>query len=202
MTLAAYTPIILANLALARLGDKRISSFDEKGEAARACKEFYPHAVRSAFEAHEWTCFKRTAQLVQIVTTAPLLRWKYAYAFPPNCIRLGALGEWVDMEPQYQDWDQTADYIAANAGTLYAEYVAGDFSEAQYPAYFAAVVEHQLAIFVSTRIQGTLASREALEKSFNEKTLPNSRSKDSMNQPTRTVTRSFYSEARFGRRVR
>ena len=124
-----------------------------------------------------------------------------ADAFPPNCIRLGALGEWVDMEPQYQDWDQTADYIAANAGTLYAEYVAGDFSEAQIRPISRPWSNISSPSSSPTRIQGTLASREALEKSFNEKTLPNSRSKDSMNQPTRTVTRSFYSEARFGRRV-
>lgn len=199
--MAAYTPTELGNIALAHLGDKRISDIAEKSVAATACRDFYGHATRMAFEAHEWTCFKRTAELNPVTPSTPLLRWLYAYSFPPNFVRFGALGENWELAPQYQDWSQNADFIAANAPALFAEYVASDFSEAQYPAYFANVVGHLLAIQICAKIQGTLAGRAALEDTYERRTLPAARSKDSLNHPTRTATRSFFKEARFGRRT-
>jgi hypothetical protein len=203
MSVAIYDPILISNIGLGYIGDKTIASFTENSEAARQCQRFYPHAVQTSFEAHGWNCFKRTFNLVLLPTPpATLLRWKYAYSYPPNCARVEAYGENLDMEPRYNDVSETADWIAANMNPLFCEFTGTDFAEATWPGYFVQVVGNHLAILVASKLEGTLASRVELEDLLEKKTLPRARSRDSLKIATRTVTRSGWGDRRFGRRIR
>ncbi|MFA5499489.1 MAG: hypothetical protein WC404_00240 [Candidatus Omnitrophota bacterium] len=61
----ATSKIKIANLALVKIGGKRISSFDEDSAFARAVKEVYDDARDDVLAEHMWTFAQKRAVLVQ-----------------------------------------------------------------------------------------------------------------------------------------
>jgi hypothetical protein len=82
------SPVDIANLALAHLGDDAdVASFDPPEGSAQAehCARFYPIARDSLLELHPWT-FATTTQALALVGTAPD-GWLYSYQLPNLCLK-------------------------------------------------------------------------------------------------------------------
>lgn len=80
----------ICNLALSRLGDDAtVASLNPPEGSAQAehCANFYPLALGSLLEMHEWSFATRTQPLAQLAQAAPA-PWIAAYALPGGCIKV------------------------------------------------------------------------------------------------------------------
>ena len=80
----------ICNLALANLGDVAdITSLDPPEGSAQAerCAQFYPLAVSTLLEAHEWGFATKREALVPYSENSRD-DWRFAYAMPARCIRI------------------------------------------------------------------------------------------------------------------
>lgn len=98
----------ICNQALANLGDSAtITSIDppEGSPQAEHCARFYPMALSTLLEAHNWSFSTRRGTLAQV--TNPSSTWDYAYAKPSNCVTMIAI-----LDPAASD-----DYSASIGST-------------------------------------------------------------------------------------
>lgn len=90
-SIISTSEISICNMALSRIKiSQRITSFNDKSEAAVNCGLWYPNCRDSLIKSAPWD-FARTsvALAVDPVTTFP--GWKYAYQFPSNCLQAMAV---------------------------------------------------------------------------------------------------------------
>lgn len=89
----------ICNQALANLGDSAtITSIDPPEGSAQAehCARFYPMALATLLEAHNWSFATRRGTLAQVAN--PSSSWGYAYAKPSNCVSIMAI-----LDPEASD---------------------------------------------------------------------------------------------------
>lgn len=191
----------IANLTLTLLGDRFISSIDDPDDAdAETLRTFYEHARNTVYEAHDWKWAKKVEQL-QLLPTAPLVRYDYAYALPSHYRRLVNIAQYDTMHPQLDEFDIVNRTLTANIGSgLFLEFVASDWSEAVWPAHFVDCVAMKLAELCCMRIVHNAGQKAELARDYQRTTLPYARSIDSQSQPARkSFIRSNWTTMRFGR---
>lgn len=76
----------IANMALSRLGEPRISSIEENSPNAISCRTHYETVRDALLRAHAWNFATTRAQLS--LTDTPAFGWDYAYPLPSDFIRL------------------------------------------------------------------------------------------------------------------
>ena len=85
------SPIDICNLALAHIGDRRISRLDEDAQDSdalvRYCSEFYNQARGETLAAHRWTFAKKTETLSRR-TDVLTIGYSYAHQLPTKMVRL------------------------------------------------------------------------------------------------------------------
>ena len=90
-TTIAMSPIDICNMALAHLGDRRISRLDDDAQVSdalvRYCSEFYAQARQEVLAAHRWTFAKNAVELSRR-TDVTVIGFSYAHQLPENLIRL------------------------------------------------------------------------------------------------------------------
>lgn len=196
-----YSRTQIANLAMSHLGDRFIANIDsDTDDDAIVLKSNYEHARNIVYEAHDWKWARRSAQL-QLLPTAPTVRYDYAFALPPDFRRLANISQYETMIPALDDYQATDARVVTSAGYCFMEYVASDWSEAVWPAYFADCVGEKLAEISCMRINHNVALKVELNKRFKNETLPYARSVD-QNQapPQQRFIRSNWAKARFAGR--
>jgi hypothetical protein len=80
------TPTDIANMALSRLGEPRLSSIEENTPTAISCRQHFATVRDSLLRAHAWNFATTRAQLS--LTTTPAFGWDYAYTLPADFLRL------------------------------------------------------------------------------------------------------------------
>lgn len=83
----AFSQIGIINLALSKLGPKRISSLTEDSVQATAAVAVWEYVVKEVLESRDWRFAKERVALVQN-TTAPVSKYTYAYTLPADFLRL------------------------------------------------------------------------------------------------------------------
>ncbi len=77
----------IANLALRRFSQSRITDINQNSPAANAIRDVWDNSRRSALRAYPWNFAKTPAELAASATT-PLFKWAYAYPLPVDFLRL------------------------------------------------------------------------------------------------------------------
>jgi hypothetical protein len=190
----------VANLALVHLGDRFIDSINnQRNPDANTLRLYYTHARNAIYEMHDWKWAKRSGQL-QVLATAPTVRYDYAYALPAHFRRLSNISDSETMDPQLDDFDIVDRTVTTNSGYVFMEYVASDWDESVWPAPFADCVAIKLAALACMRITHDKSQKKLLEEELMKTTLPVARSVDSQNQPARKrFIRSEWGRIRMGR---
>lgn len=75
----------ICNMALARIGQKSISSLTEASTAARFCAALFEYARDAVMEDYPWNF--ATARLALADLGDPPDDWSYRYAWPSGCLR-------------------------------------------------------------------------------------------------------------------
>lgn len=75
----------ICNLALSRVGARRISALSENTKEARECNKIFADTRDAVLAAHDWGFARKHATLATVATpTYP--GWDYAYAYPVDCL--------------------------------------------------------------------------------------------------------------------
>lgn len=88
----ASSEVEIANSALVKIGEERISSFDDPGKAARTCKRQYPLMRDRLLEDYNWT-FAIARQSLAPDATPPDFGFEQRFLLPADCLRL--IGLWT-----------------------------------------------------------------------------------------------------------
>lgn len=197
-----YTKTLIAKLAIGHLGDRDIGDIDDQfDQDAVTLKTRYDHARDLVYLGHDWKWARRSAEL-QLLPITPAVRFDFAYALPPNFARLSNVARFEDMTGVLNDadWTISEGQLHTNEEAVFMDYVAKDWSEAQWPSYFAEAVALNLAEISCLKITHDRGLKGQLAKQFQQTVMPMARSTDSLAQPAqRRLVRSPWQEARAGR---
>jgi hypothetical protein len=195
-----YTETDIANLALGHIGDARISDLSDANDSrAEILNDNYDHAVAFVFATHEWHWARRDAELAQL-PDAPATRYAYQFTLPPSFVRVANVSDNATMYPTSDDWAVKNGNFCTNDAAVFMEYVASDWDESQWPAYFAEAVSVKLAALSAPRISHNMSARADLEDKFDKVAMVKARVTDSQGQPPRQrIIRSEWRRDRFAR---
>ena len=74
----------ICNLALSRIGARRIQSLSDSIKEARECTAHYDFARDAVLEDHDWTFARKRLTLALLSDTYS--GWEYAYQYPSDCV--------------------------------------------------------------------------------------------------------------------
>ena len=162
--MALSDPISISSMALALVGERGISSFEEDSDAAETCARLYPLAKAMLLSRGDWKFAKRKRQLNRS-TTDPLNEWAYAYDLPSDRVQgTGARAVFNSADPDAlptTDFEHFGGQIFAEDTELYIDYTF-DASEAEFPAYFLDLIVHDLAARIGEPVTGKTTKAEAM----------------------------------------
>lgn len=160
------TPVTICNLALSRIGESAtVSSIDPPDGTAQAdtCARFYPMALATCLESHDWSFATRRDVLAELAEGAVEKgHWKHAYAVPSNCRRV------IDISPDSEEpvpvmrylgmknieyeivATDTAKILLTDAESpIVCRYITGEVNPSQFSGLFVEAVSWLLASYLA-----------------------------------------------------
>lgn len=139
----------VASMALARLGEPAISSFDENTDTAEKVKQLYESTILGLLSGYEWQwCSKRAVLSIDGGKT-PENEWTYGFLMP--AIRTDRVGNPYRVynstsrnAPEFFDYEIENKWILTNASTIVIEYTQR-MPENVWPGYFERMAVEALA---------------------------------------------------------
>lgn len=137
--MAVQTEIDICNAALALLGEKQITGFNDTTESERQCELLYSMSRDAVLRAHPWNFAEKYAVLA-VLTEDPPFEYDYYYQLPADCIRALRLVDTMDA------WRIVAGRkLATNASPVNLVYTAQITAPGQFDAQFVQAVIYHLA---------------------------------------------------------
>lgn len=160
------TPVTICNLALSRIGESAsISSIDppDGSASADACARFYPMALATCLESHDWSFATRRVSLAELADSmVEKGTWKHAYAVPASCRRV------IDVTPATEDplpvmrflgapqieyeivaTDSARVLLTDAESPIMCRYVTGDVNASQFSGLFVDALSWLLASYLA-----------------------------------------------------
>lgn len=153
----------VANLALLKLGDKTIVTFDDDTAQARVVKLMYPRVVDSVLREHRWRFAMTQATLAQLTGTPPY-RYTYRYQLPtdPFCLKVVR----ASPEDDRIRWELQGRELLTDAATVSIEYIARVVDPQQWDALFLEALTERLAAEMALPITNTASTRASLMQTY------------------------------------
>lgn len=149
----------VANLALAFVGEERISSLAaDTSKAARLCDAFMSGVRDTCLVAHPWNFACRRTTLAALTTT-PTFGWDYAYQVPADCLRVLRL----DSTDPHQPWAREGNSVLCNmAAPLGIRYIARISDSGAWSPLFVELMAATLATRLAVPLSASQQTRDAL----------------------------------------
>lgn len=166
--------IDIANRALSKLGESRITSLDDDVKAAREIKAAIYIIRDSELRDHTWHFSKKRTSLAALSTTPEGTIWAYQYQKPTDLIRVLQVGE-TDPQPDVndyringlRDWELEGSVILSNSqAPLFLRYVYRVEDTTLFDASFVEVLSTRVAFELCTAITQSQAIKETLAKEY------------------------------------
>jgi len=139
-------------LALAQIGQTRITALDEVSAAAEACNTLYATTRDEVLAMRAWSFAKKRALLSRLDET-PVFGYDYYFALPPDFIRLLGVNNHCPGEPN-AIYEIEAGKIATNEETVYISYVRQEKNVTLFDALFCEAFSVFLASKLTAHITG------------------------------------------------
>ena len=128
----------LISNALILIGDTPITSLNGNSRQQVVAAKIYPTTVKSEISKHRWGFARRKAQLSLLVEEPIDDDWRSIYQLPADLIAL------IKLNPN-TDYQIYGDQVYTNLSQeLHCDYIR-DVVEAEWPVYFAEMIEYALA---------------------------------------------------------
>lgn len=140
----------VANLALAMVGDERVTSLEtDTSKEARLCNEFIGQVRDECLVLHPWNFAKRRAGLAALTTT-PRFEWSYQYQVPSDCLRVLT----IEANDPHEPWEREGDLVLCDlSAPLNIQYIQRHTDTGNWAPLFvrlaAATLAERLAIPLS-----------------------------------------------------
>lgn len=145
----AQSSTSICNQALARLGAKRINSYEDATDTkpeALYCRLFYEQTAKALLRAHLWWFAKHRVQLSKD-TSDPAFQWTYAYTLPNDFLRPILVYDGSDNptgETEY-DYELEGARLLTDDSAVYLKYVRWVADESSWDALFTELMILHLA---------------------------------------------------------
>lgn len=171
--------VVIANLALARVGHSRIESLADDDEAARLMADLWPHIRDAELRTHSWSCATRRLEL-SALEAAPVFGWAHAYQLPSDFLRLLEVGLGPAGATRYalEGRRVLTDHVAP----LPVRYVRRLDDEAQMDALLVDGLALRLAAAAAPRLTQSAGTADRLHEVY-ERTIAQARRVEAIEQP-------------------
>jgi len=147
------TDVQICNLALARLGDSRITTLADATAQAQYCTLFYTQTVAELQAEFDWQFCRKQVNLTS--ATTPLGGYTYQYALPSDYIRSLRV-ENIDESENFGQWEILGSYLQTNfVSPVTLDYIANITDETKYPAIFTELLAVKLAGVLAMPLTGS-----------------------------------------------
>jgi hypothetical protein len=152
------TDIQICNLALARLGDSRITALTDATAQAQYCSLFYTQTVEELQAEYDWQFCRKQIDLGNS-TTAPFSGYNVEYSLPSDFLRVLRFGG-VDASENFGVWEIVANKITTNISSqnqivAVLDYIAAVTDPAKFPALFVELLTIKLAGLLAMPLTGS-----------------------------------------------
>ncbi len=147
------TDIQICNLALARLGDSRITALTDSTAQAQYCTLFYSQTVEELQAEFDWQFCRKQVSLTS--GTAPLTGYSVQYTLPTDFIRAIRLGN-IDASENFGTWEIVGTNLHTNLTSPVAlDYIANITTTTSFPAIFTELLSIKLAAVLAMPLTGS-----------------------------------------------
>jgi hypothetical protein len=148
------TDIQICNLALARLGDSRITALTDATAQAQFCSLFYTQTVEELQTEFDWQFCRKLASLTADATS-PAFGYTRRFAVPSDFLRLIRLNG-IDEDENFSKWEIVDGFIHTDlAAPAQIEYIAHVTDAAKFPAVFVEILSAKLATNLAMPLTGS-----------------------------------------------
>ena len=159
----ATTKTQIVNLALTRIGEDPILTFDDEGKAAALARLHYPVVIAKMLREYTWNHSKKQGTLTPILP-APVFRFANRYPRPADFVRLVALENDRDAR-----WQVYVDGIYTDLGPpVNAEWIEDHGNVTIYDASFVDAVSLECAHRWVTPLAKSVALKTEIRSEFND----------------------------------
>jgi hypothetical protein len=184
----------LANRALTKVGDDRLTSIGEDSEPGRVVRASYDIVRDAVLREYPWNFAKRRAALASSLP-APAYKYDYAYQLPADFLRL------LEIQGQtggYGDWEIVGRRIEINAsGPLRITYVASVDDPNQYDALFVEAFCTRLAAEICHKLSDDVSLGNRLEDIYRD-LLTRAAMADAKEGPPKRLPNGSWLDSRIG----
>ena len=147
------TDVQICNLALARLGDARITTLADATAQAQYCTLFYTQTVAELQAEFDWQFCRKQVSLTS--GTTPLGGYTFQYALPADYIRSFRLAN-IDESENFGQWEILGAYLQTNfASPVTLDYIANITDTTKFPAIFTELLAVKLAGVLAMPLTGS-----------------------------------------------
>jgi hypothetical protein len=147
------TDVDVCNLALARLGDARISAIDTTTAQGTYCGIFYSHTLKELQTDYDWQFCRKLATLS--ATTAPAFGHSAAYTLPADYLRLLRVNG-IDEDENFGKWEIIGTTLHTSlSAPIQADYLANVTTVTQFPPVFTELLSLKLAANLAMPLTGS-----------------------------------------------
>ena len=147
------TDIQICNLALARLGDSRITALNDATAQAQYCSLFYAQTLEELQADFDWSFCRKQVNLTS--GTAPITGYSIQYALPAGFIRAIRLGN-IDASENFGSWEIVGTNLHTNiASPVALDYIALVTTTTSFPAIFVEALSMKLAAVLAMPLTGS-----------------------------------------------
>ena len=172
----AYDETVICNLALARVGAKRISNITGSTPQAEKCTLHYYHDRNALQRLHLWRFNADRAQLAQDASwdtdNDQMFEWEYRYALPQDFIRLRSIYDSAGTKHLNATYRCAIEenYLYSNESTAQIRYSKLVIDPGKFDPLFIETLKLKLALSLYHDIgkTGTLGHLELLQKELKD----------------------------------
>lgn len=150
--------IDIANIALAKIGATRITSFDEDTPEAEILTTLFSFMRDDEISKYNWN-FAKTRRRLPAENGTPAFGWQYQYLLPADCLRVLAAGDWPSPNMGGLVLGETRTYVVeggrilSNSGpALNVSYLRRVEDPSELPVSFIEVFSSALAAEIAFKL--------------------------------------------------
>ena len=162
----------IVNQALSALGEARITSLSDPGDAAGLARSLYESVRDAEISRYSWN-FARDRVMLPLSNDTPAFGWTYQYQLPSDCLRVLEAGPWpaVLMDDyiaaENRAWLVEGRNLLTNQGPpLNLVFLRRVEDPTFYPPAFVEVLAAKLAVRMCERRGGSNSKRELAWKEY------------------------------------
>ena len=147
------TDVQICNLALARLGDARITTLADATAQAQYCSLFYTQTVEELQADFDWSFCREQQNLSG--GTSPITGYSVKYSLPSDFIHALRVNG-IDASENFGNWEIIGTELHTSfSGSISLDYISNITDETMYPAIFVEALSIKLAAVLAMPLTGS-----------------------------------------------